>query len=91
MTIVGVGFDDPATNRAWSEDEGFTFELWTDDDDRTLALTYGAAASASQRYPARITVVLDAEGVLVLEYLEDINVGAHPGQVLEDCTLLFGS
>lgn len=90
MTIVGVGFDDPATNRAWSEDGGFTFELWTDDDDRTLALTYGAAASASQRYPSRITVVLDADGELVLEYLEDINVGAHPREVLDDCTLLFG-
>ena len=30
VVIVGVGLDEPADNLAWAEDEGFTYELWTD-------------------------------------------------------------
>ena len=84
-----MSFDDPATNLAWSDREGFPYELWTDAD-RTLAVTYGAAANTSAPYAARITVILDAESNLVLEYLTDISVGAHPNEVLEDCQALFG-
>lgn len=35
-------------------------------------------------------MLLDAEGDLLLAYTESINVGTHPGQVLEDCEKLFG-
>lgn len=84
-----MGFDSPAENQAWAEEEAFQYELWTDDD-KTLALTYGAADDADQGYPYRITVLLDAEGDLVLEYLEDVVVGTHPQDVLEDCEKLFG-
>jgi len=35
-------------------------------------------------------VVLDADGFVVMQYLEDVNVGTHPGQVYEDCVKLFG-
>ena len=90
MAIVGVSFDDYETNQAWAEEEEYLFELWTDDDERTLAVTYGAAANTSAPYAARITVILDAESNLVLEYLTDISVGAHPNEVLEDCQALFG-
>jgi peroxiredoxin Q/BCP len=88
VMIVGVGFDTPADNQAWAEDEGFEFELWTDDD-RTLALHYGATASASAAFPGRVTRVLDGNGDLVVEYLVS-TIDAHPEQVLEDCRLLFG-
>lgn len=84
-----MGRDTPEENAAWAVDEGFQYELWTDDDG-TLGLTYGALTDADDAYPKRITVVLDADGMLVLEYLEDISVGTHPGQVLEDVQLLFG-
>ena len=88
MTIVGVGFDSPEKNLAWAKDEGMTFELWTDTN-KTLALTYGAASSASQTAPERKTFILDASGTLVLEYPE-VSVGTNPQEVLEDCEILFG-
>lgn len=88
MQIVGVSFDDPDTNRAWADREGFGFELWTDDD-KTLALYYGAASSPSAGFASRVTKILDASGTLVLEY-EVSSIGTHPAQVLEDCIALFG-
>ena len=42
MQIVGVGFDEPAVNQGWAEEEGFLFELWTDGPERPLAVHYGA-------------------------------------------------
>ena len=72
-----MSFDEPEVNEEWAEDEGFSFELWTDDD-RTLALTYGAARSADQATASRKTMILDATGTLVLEY-ESVGVGAGPG------------
>ncbi len=36
-------------------------------------------------------MVLDADGDLVLEYLDDIDVGTHPALVYDDCVKLFGS
>ena len=88
MQIVGVSFDAPDRNANWAADEGFQFELWTDDD-RTLAVAYGAASSSSARFANRVTVVLDADGNQLLEY-EVSSVGTHPAAVLEDCELLFG-
>lgn len=88
MQIVAVGFDSPSANAAWAEDEGFQYEVWTDSDS-TLALAFGAVDSASARFPDRLTVVIDADGTQLLEY-EVRSIGTHPGQVLEDCEVLFG-
>jgi len=84
-----VGLDSPEENHAWSVEEGFNFELWTDVY-KTLGLTYGALTTAQDNSLSRVTMLLDEEGTLILEYTESINVGTHPGQVLEDCLLLFG-
>lgn len=89
MQIVGVSFDAPAKNQAWAEDEGFAFDLWSDDA-RVLALTYGAADSATQSAASRITVLLDPLGDLALEYTSGISVGTHPSDVLADCQVLWG-
>jgi thioredoxin-dependent peroxiredoxin len=89
IVIVGVGVDTPADNQAWAEEEKFQYELWTDDD-ATLGMTYGALSSASDNSVSRITMLLDAKGDLLLEYTEDIVVGTHPSEVLEDCEILFG-
>ncbi len=85
MTFTG-----PGANQSWAEDEGFEFEIWSDDD-KDLALYYGAARSVWTLAPDRVTKVFDASGTLVLEYIDRIDVGTHPAQVLEDVTLLFGS
>jgi thioredoxin-dependent peroxiredoxin len=89
VTIVGVGLDAPAENLAWADEEGFGFELWTDDD-RVLGVTYGALTGDRDSSVDRVTMLLDANGDLLLEYTEAINVGTHPGLVLEDCERLFG-
>lgn len=89
MTIVAVGFNTPEENTAWAEDEDYTFDIWSDDDDHTLALHYGAVASASARYPNRITRILGEDGYVLLEYNE-VATGTHPQKVLDDCLILFG-
>ena len=86
---MGVGLDSPADNLAWSEEEGFPFELWTDSD-KTLGITYGALRGQSDNGVERVTMLLDADGALLLEYVDSIVVGTHPGIVLEDCRALFG-
>ena len=42
-------------------------------------------------FPARVTMVLDSEGILRLEYMGSLNVSTHPADVLEDCQSLFGA
>ncbi|GDX83032.1 hypothetical protein LBMAG42_48430 [Deltaproteobacteria bacterium] len=64
------------------------FELWTDED-KTLAVTYGSVANDSAAWAGRVTRILDAEGVLLIEY-DTVSVGVHPAQVLEDCQAVFG-
>lgn len=83
-----MSFDSPAENQAWAVDEGFTFDLWSDAG-RELALFYGAATTPTQGAAARITVILDENGELLLEY-PFVAVGTHPQEVLHDCELLFG-
>ena len=88
MQIVGVSFDDPDENASWAEDEGFTFELWSDDD-KTLALYYGAASSENAVVADRVSKLMEEDGTLILEYV-DVSTGTHPDQVLADCQALFG-
>ncbi len=90
MRIVGVSFDEIEKNAEWAADEGFTFELWTDSEDNTLAQYFGAADGPNQTWANRKTVLLDDEGSLLLDY-PSVDVGTHPGQVLSDCQALFGS
>jgi peroxiredoxin len=85
---VGVSFDSSADNASFAEEEGFGYELWSDLD-RTLAMHYGAASSASQSMADRITVLLDAEGVWRVEYAP-ASVVSNAADVLEDCEALFG-
>lgn len=35
-------------------------------------------------------MILDADGMLVLQYLDNVNVGTHPALVYDDCVTLFG-
>jgi len=84
-----VGFGEPSATQAWAAAEEYLFEIWTDDD-RTLALTYGAIDSVDQSWPARVSFVLDGNGDLLLEYRDSVSVGTHPAEVLSDCQALFG-
>ena len=59
------------------------------DVDRVLAMYYGAATSSMQANASRKSVLLDAQGRLILEY-PVVNVSNHPLEVLEDCQAIFG-
>jgi hypothetical protein len=37
-----------------------------------------------------MTFLLNADGEVILQYTEAIIVGTHPGDVLEDCEVIFG-
>lgn len=84
-----MSFNDPATNDAWAVQEGFQYELWTDQQ-RELALYYGTATSPTQSSASRQTFLIDGDGDLLLEY-PSISIGVHPQQVLDDCQALFGN
>lgn len=85
-----MSFAGPEKNADWIAKENFNFEVW-DDDDKTLALYYGAVKNKSAAFPDRITKLLDADGNLILEYVDAINVGTHPQDVLDDCVKIFGA
>ena len=63
MRVVGVSFDDPATNRAFAAKHGFDFPLLSDEK-RLLALAVGAADSPRDAYPRRVTFVISPEGTV---------------------------
>ena len=88
VEIVGISFDPYAENEAWAIEEGFQYELWSDDD-RDLGLHYGAASGPTDTAASRISFLLDADGSVLLEY-RSVSTGTHPAQVLEDCEALFG-
>ena len=63
-------------------------EFWSDTD-KTLAVTYGAAANTDATAPLRRTVLLDKDGNLLLVY-DPANVVTNASTVYDDCKLLFG-
>jgi peroxiredoxin len=87
VQIVGVGFGDPSAQGAWAEEEGFQYEVWTDQN-KELSLYYGAIENESAFFPARITRLLAEDGTLLLEY-NNVDFGTNPRQVLEDCQQIF--
>ena len=88
IEIIGVSYGSPEDHLVWAEQEGFQFELWTDED-RQLSIAYGSGSKEAV-YPERNTFLLNREGDLILEYRDVLNAGAHPQEVLDDCLLLFG-
>ena len=94
--IVGVSCDTPAENRAFREKFDFPYDLLCDED-RTVSMIYGAAESADQGYPARISYQLQrrverapdfaqeiawkAQVRLCKRYRRLVARGKHPNQV----------
>ena len=89
MSIVGVSFNGPAKNANWVSNQEFDYEVWTDTN-KTLAQYYGSVDGPNSLIPGRVTVLLDEDGKLILEYMEGTSSGGHPQEVLEDCQAIFG-
>lgn len=89
MAVIGIGFAEPAINEDWGIDQGYDFELWTDDS-RQLVEAYDALASFDPDAPLRHAYLLDETGEALLFYEGGVSLGPSAGDVLADCQALFG-
>jgi peroxiredoxin Q/BCP len=87
VRIVAVTFETPEQAADLVSRRSLDYEVWTDDD-KTLALTYGAISSTDAAAPARKTVLLDDQGGLVLSY-DPVNVVTGADDVYADCKAIF--
>jgi len=87
VNVIAISFAEPKDNKKWIDDQGYQYEVWSDTG-RTLASTYGSVTSAEQEFPSRVTKIVDADGVLILEY-NDASFLRNPQYVLKDCKALF--
>ena len=72
----------------WAEEQSYEFDIWSDQD-RTLGAYYGAADGPGDSVFSRVTKVTNPDGVLVLEYVDAIDTGTHPSEVLSDLLQLI--
>jgi peroxiredoxin Q/BCP len=80
VEILGVSFDDPATNAEFVKAEGFPFRLLSDQS-RTLAVRVGAADSTSAPIARRISYLVGADGKVRQVYAA-VNPASHAKDVL---------
>lgn len=89
--ILGVSYDTPEDNRAFADAQGFPFPLLSDED-HAVSEAYGTGRPPGhERYaaPRRFSYLIDPEGIVRRAYVVR-DVGAHPGEVLEDLKSLAG-
>jgi thioredoxin-dependent peroxiredoxin len=63
VEILGISFDPPAANKAFSEKFKFPFRLLCDTD-RKVGIAYGAADDATARSAKRLTFVISPDGMI---------------------------
>jgi len=86
VAVLGVSFDDPATNAEFVKQAAFPFPLLSDTT-RALAVRAGAADSADQRAARRISYLVGPDG-RVLQAYGTVSPAAHAQQVLDDARAL---
>jgi peroxiredoxin Q/BCP len=79
--VLGISFDAPDLNRAFAEKFAFPFRLLSDTS-RAIALAYGAAESARDAYPRRMTFVIGPDGRLE-QVIETADPGAQAEELLQ--------
>ncbi len=80
--LLGITWSAPEELKSWSHEVGLTTELLCDVD-RSVALAYGAAESADQERPKRVSVLIGADGKVAKAYQVDDAEG-HPAAALAD-------
>ena len=86
LTILGVSFDDPATNAEFVKREGFPFRLLSDQD-HSLATKVGAAAFAIQPWASRISYLVGPDGKVLKAY-DAVDPATHADEVARDLRTL---
>jgi peroxiredoxin Q/BCP len=82
VTVLGVSFDDPDSNRKFVEAESLPFRLLSDTD-RKLAVALGAAESTSAWFARRISYLVGPDGKIRKAY-DNVDPSNHAAQVLGD-------
>jgi len=81
VSVVGVSYDKPESNRKWAEKNDLPFKLLSDRE-KTLAKAVGAARSMIP-LPKRISYLIGADGAVLVAY-PDVKPGEHAEEVLAD-------
>ncbi|NOZ93639.1 MAG: peroxiredoxin [Acidobacteria bacterium] len=81
LTVLGVSYDSPDSNRRFAETYHLPFLLLSDTDHR-LAKAVGASR-ALLPFPKRISYLVGSDGRVVRSYAE-VNPSTHAAQVLAD-------
>ena len=79
---VGITFSAPEDLKKWADETGLATPLLCDAD-RSVAMAYGAADSADQERPKRVSVLIGPDGRVVKTYPEP-DAAAHADEVLND-------
>jgi peroxiredoxin Q/BCP len=82
VVLIGASFDTIEENAAFAQKLGLDFPLVCDTT-RVLALAYGACQNPLDRYPERISVLLDEEG-RVMRIYDRVDPRDHVARVLAD-------
>ena len=86
ITILGVSFDEPATNAEFVKRESFPFRLLSDQE-HTLASQVGAASIGIQPVAWRISYLVGPDGKVLKAY-DSVDPGTHAEEVVRDVRAL---
>ena len=84
--IVGMSYDTPEDNKAWSEMMGFEFPLLSDPDKEAGSLldVKRPKTHPMSFLPRRVTYLIDPEGVIARSYDVGRDIEGHADAVLAD-------
>jgi peroxiredoxin Q/BCP len=82
--IVGISYDDPEDNRAWSEMMEFGFPLLSDPKKEIAELLDTKRPKAHPMFalPRRVTYLIDPNGVIARSYDVGRHIKGHADEVL---------
>jgi len=80
--LLGITFSPKDDLKSWAEEVGLESHLLCDMS-RTVAMAYGAADSADQERPKRMSVLVGPDGKVMKTYATP-DAAEHPAEVLAD-------
>lgn len=83
--MLGVSLDAPAANRAFAEKFAFPFPLLSDEE-RKVAVSYGACETAQDQYARRLTFLIGPDG-RIEQAIETKDPAGQASTLLASCPL----
>ncbi len=80
--MLGINFSSQEDLKTWADETGYITHLLCDAD-RSVALAYGAAESADQERPSRVSVLIGPDGKVLKTYTVS-DAENHATEVLAD-------